>query len=49
MDSDLDLCDLTDLENKGCNLKIKRLPNRPIGKLHTKFQVDSCETFQDIM
>ena len=39
---EFDLCELSDLDNQGHIPKINGHPMEPMGKLYTKFQVDSC-------
>ena len=44
-----DLWVLSNLENQSYGPNISRYPRRSIGKLYTKFQIDSCKTFCDFI
>ena len=44
--TDFDLCDLCHLENQGHDAKTIRLPQGPMGKMYTRIEVDSCDTFR---
>ena len=39
-----DLCDLSNLENQDHSPKIIKHREGPIGKLHTKYKIDSCKS-----
>ena len=43
--TEFDLCDLCDLENQGHDPKTNRVPWGPMGKVYSRFEVDSCKLF----
>ena len=45
LETGFDLCDHHDLENWGHASQTNRLPRGPMGKLYTKDQYESCNTF----
>ena len=43
METEFDLCDLSELENQGHDLKLKILPSGPMGKLYVRYHVEKSD------